>query len=159
MKYNSTTSLYLFSHLKDLLRLTLSADTFDQWGGSEQRSFVKAIVATFQNGKTEVVPISDHCTRLFIPNTDIHHLHVWSPASIYPAPLHNLPIKRKLLSVTQKQEQEFWIINKTALRNLYTVENNNNSEHKFLPEFNWPKMYSVKAVLKWPKIKSCTWVP
>ena len=39
--------------------------------------------------------------------------------------LHNLPIKRKLLPVTQKQEQEFWIINKTALRNLYTVENNN----------------------------------
>ena len=115
---------------------------------------VKAIV--FQNGKTKEVPISDHCTRLSIPNIVKHHLHVWSPASIYPAPLHNLPIKRKLLSVTQKQEQEFWIINKTALRNLYTVENNNNSEHKFLPEFNWPKMYSVKAVLNWPKMKSCT---
>ena len=50
---------------------------------------------------------------------------MFDPPPIYPAPLHNLPIKRKLLSVTQKQEQEFWIINKTALRNLYTVENNN----------------------------------
>ena len=86
---------------------------------------IKAIVATFKNGKTEVEPISDNCTQLSIPNIVKHHLHVWPPASIYPAPLHNLPIKRKLLSVTQKQEQEFWIINKTALRNLYTVENNN----------------------------------
>ena len=44
---------------------------------------IKAIVATFKNGKTEVEPISDNCTQLSIPN-----IVNWSEFHLGTPPLH-----------------------------------------------------------------------